>query len=102
MPKVDSTDILDEFAYAFNSATSDWLTPSSKVRVGLIIFIESSKGLIDLKEICQKAVSLKEKSAILPEAIVFGRLVHICNYLSDVLILKQISFHYTHHLDSEK
>lgn len=72
LPKVDSTDILDEFTYAFNSATSDWLTQSSKVRVGLIIFIESSKGLIDLKEICQKAVSLKEKSAILPEAIVFG------------------------------
>ena len=88
LPKVDSTDILDEFTYAFNSATSDWLTQSSKIRVGLIIFIESSKGLIDLKEICQKAVSLKEKSAILPEAIVFGRLVHIFYYLSDVTHIK--------------
>ena len=73
--KVDSTEILDEFAYVFNSATSDWLTPSSKVRVGLIIFIESGQGLVDLKEICQKAISLREKSAILPEAIVFGRLI---------------------------
>ena len=75
LPKVDSTEILDEFAYAFSSATSDWITPSSSIRVGLIIFIESARGLIDLKEICQKAVSLKEKSAKLPEAIVFGRLV---------------------------
>ena len=83
LPKVDSTEILDEFAYIFNSSTSDWLKPSSNIRVGLIVFIESAQGLIDLKRICEKAVSLKEKSAIQPEAIVFGRSVQ-CRPVSRV------------------
>ena len=73
LPKVDDSEILDEFAYAFNSSTADWIPASSKLRIGLIIFIESARGLMDLRDICIKATKLKEKSALVPEAIVFGR-----------------------------
>ena len=74
LPKVDDSEILDEFAYSFNSCTADWIPASSKLRIGLIIFIESARGLMDLRHICIKASKLKEKSALVPEAIVFGRL----------------------------
>ena len=72
LPKVDNCEILDEFAYCFNGATADWLNPRSNIRVGLIIFIESAQGLMDLRHICHKAATLKQKSALVPEAIVFG------------------------------
>ena len=73
LPKVDNPEILDEFAYDFNGVTSGWISPASKIRVGLILFIESARALIDLRRICEKAMSLKEKSALMAEAIVFGR-----------------------------
>lgn len=72
LPKVDTEETLDEFAYIFNSATSDYLRPGSKERVGLIMFIESAQSLINLKAICEKALALKQRSALVPEALVFG------------------------------
>ena len=72
LPKVDNCEILDEFAYCFNGATAEWLNPRSNIRIGLIIFIESAQGLMDLRHICQKAASLNQKSALVAEAIVFG------------------------------
>ena len=73
LPKVDSPEILDEFLFMFNGATSKWISPSSSIRMGLILFIESAQGLIDLRRICEKAATFKDRSALMAEAIVFGR-----------------------------
>ena len=37
------------------------------------MFIESAQSLINLKAICEKALALKQRSALVPEALVFGR-----------------------------
>ena len=70
--KVDDVEILEEYTYLFNAATQDWLNASSTTKIGLIIFIESAKALVQLTKICEKATKLKEKSALIPEALVFG------------------------------
>lgn len=66
LPKVDDPEILDEFAYAFNSSF-----PAAPF-TGLIIFIESARALVQLKEICLAAAKLRTKSRLVPEALVFG------------------------------
>ena len=68
LPKVDDPEILEEFAYAFNSVFPH---PKSPL-IGLIVFIESARALVQLKEICLAAVKLKSKSRLVPEALVFG------------------------------
>lgn len=73
LPKVESPENLDEFVYMFNSATSNWIRPGSKTRIGLILFIESAQGLIDIRRICETAAKIREKSALMTEALVFGR-----------------------------
>ena len=73
LPKVDDAEILEEFTYMFNTATNEWIHGSSKTKIGLIMFIESARSLIELSKICEKAMKLKEKSALIPEALVFGR-----------------------------
>jgi citrate lyase subunit beta-like protein len=73
LPKVNTPEDIDEFAYLFNGATSRWLTSSSTTTIGLIMFIESAQSLMALPRICERAVKLKEKSALVPEALVFGR-----------------------------
>ncbi len=73
LPKCDSPEDIDEFAYIFNSATSDWLSASEDLKIGLIIFIESAKAMINLPEICERASKLKERSPLTPETLVFGR-----------------------------
>merc|ERR1719361_1440294 len=72
LPKVDDVEILEEYTYLFNAATQDWLNASSTTKIGLIIFIESAKAIIQLTKICEKAAKLREKSALIPEALVFG------------------------------
>lgn len=68
LPKVDDPEGLDEFAYAFNSTYPH----VNAKRIGLIIFIESARSLVQLKEICTGATKLKSKSRLVPEALVFG------------------------------
>ena len=70
--KVDDVEVLEEYTYLFNAATQDWLNASSTTKIGLIIFIESAKAIIQLTKICEKAAKLREKSALIPEALVFG------------------------------
>lgn len=41
-------------------------------KVNLIIFIESAKSLINIKEICQTAVDLSKTSKFKPTSMVFG------------------------------
>ena len=72
LPKVDDTEILDEFAYMLNAAVSAWIKPSSPQKIGLIMFIESAKALIQLRNICEEAMKLKQKSVLVPECLVFG------------------------------
>jgi len=81
LPKVDDPEILEEFAYAFNSSFMSQSSSSPESRkmnrqmnrpIGLIIFIESARALVQLKEICLAAVKLKSRSCLVPEALVFG------------------------------
>jgi hypothetical protein len=41
-------------------------------RVGLIIFIESAKGILNLASICEAAVEISRSSMLVPQALVFG------------------------------
>lgn len=66
LPKVDSVDDLKWFTDQYMKLRKD----SSPV--GLIMFIESARAMLSLKEICQTAVELSEKSNVIPEALVFG------------------------------
>ena len=67
LPKVDTPEHLNEFVRLYNDAI-----PSNDVPVGLIIFIESARALIQLPEICALASELRHMSNLVPEALVFG------------------------------
>ena len=67
---VDDPEQLDEFAYLFNSCFKSKFTSGKKV--GLIIFVESVRALIQLEHICLAAKQLENKSALVAECLVFG------------------------------
>ena len=54
--------------FFFNSSFPHPNSPT----IGLIIFIESARALVQLKEICLAAVKLRSKTRLVPEALVFG------------------------------
>jgi len=68
LPKVENLDHLEWFAAELNSVLQS--NPSQKI--GLIMFIETAEGLLNIKEICRKARELSDDSFFVPEAIVFG------------------------------
>ena len=67
LPKVDDPEQLREFSFIFNESF-----PHATSKIGLIIFVESARSLIQLPEICVEAEKLQGKSALVPEALVFG------------------------------
>lgn len=71
LPKVDEAEMLEEFTYMFNGVTGKWINPSSPT-IGLILFIESAKAVMNLRSICTQALKLKDKSCLTVEALVFG------------------------------
>ena len=67
---MDDPEQLDEFGYLFNACFKSNMKWEKKV--GLIIFMESARSLIQLENICLAAKRLENKSALVPECIVFG------------------------------
>ena len=67
---VDDPEQLDKFCYLFNSCFDEKANWEKKV--GLIIFVESARSLLQLIEICRAAKTIESKSALVIEAIVFG------------------------------
>jgi citrate lyase subunit beta-like protein len=68
LPKVENLDHLEWFAAELNSVIQS--NPVQKI--GLIMFIETAEGLLNIKEICRKALELSDDSFFVPEALVFG------------------------------
>ena len=67
---VDDPEHLDEFCNLFKSCfeqTTNWIR-----HIGLIIFVESARSLLQLKTICVAAKNLEDKSPLRIEGIVFG------------------------------
>ncbi len=78
LPKVDSPGDLSKFLKLYKDVTSgSWHKDRT---VGLIIFIESARSLLQLPDICSTAVSLSESSNLRAEALVFGS----DDYVADV------------------
>ena len=72
LPKVENAGQLQEFQRLFAEATQHH---KGKIRLGLIVFIESARAMLDLKEICSAAVNENRGLAervVVPEALVFG------------------------------
>ena len=67
---VDDPEDLEEFCFFFNECVDGNINESKKV--GLIIFVESSRSLLQLESICITAKKLEDKSPLVLEAIVFG------------------------------
>jgi len=70
LPKVDDPEELDTFCSYFNESVDGKIDRNK--RVGLIIFVESARSLLQLENICSRAKSLENKSQLVIEGIVFG------------------------------
>lgn len=69
LPKVESPEHIDWFAEKLGSALA---SRKDAKDVNLITYVESARGLLDLKEICKRAQELSEFSLFFHEAVVFG------------------------------
>ncbi|XP_049857835.1 citramalyl-CoA lyase, mitochondrial-like [Schistocerca gregaria] len=69
LPKVDCIKQLQWFADKLSVIVGD---EKNKIKMNLILFIESAKGIMDLPTICQKSIELAEKSCFLPVALIIG------------------------------
>ena len=67
---VDDPEELEDFCILFNECVDGNIGWNK--RVGLIIFVESSRSLLQLESICLAAKNLENKSALVIEGIVFG------------------------------
>ncbi|XP_049790270.1 citramalyl-CoA lyase, mitochondrial-like isoform X3 [Schistocerca nitens] len=75
--KVDCIALDCEDGVASNRKFADKLSviigdERNKIKMNLILFIESAKGIMDLPTICQKSIELAEKSCFLPVALIIG------------------------------
>ena len=69
LPKVETKDQLDWFASKLNGL----LLNNSNHQIGLIIFVESARSLLDMKELCQHCIDLQKQGAPFKlEGAVFG------------------------------
>jgi len=68
LPKVQSRDDISFFAGTLNTVLKE--VPSRKL--GLIMFIESARAMLDLPAICRAAFEISDDSFFIPEALVFG------------------------------
>jgi len=68
LPKVERPDHLEWFAAELNSV----IASNAAQKIGLILFIETAEGLLNIKDICRRAQELSDDSFFVPEAIVFG------------------------------
>ena len=67
---VDDPEELDTFCSYFNESVDGNIDKNK--RVGLIIFVESARSLLQLENICSRAKSLENKSQLVIEGMVFG------------------------------
>jgi len=68
LPKVENVEHVEWFAAELNSV----LSGHPEQKIGLIMFIETAEGLLNIKEICKYAHEISDDSFFVPEAIVFG------------------------------
>eukprot|EP00088_Acartia_fossae_P051628 TRINITY_DN5800_c0_g1_i10.p1 TRINITY_DN5800_c0_g1~~TRINITY_DN5800_c0_g1_i10.p1 ORF type:complete len:336 (-),score=36.40 TRINITY_DN5800_c0_g1_i10:136-1143(-) len=68
LPKVETPDHIEWFAGELNSV----LAGHPEQKIGLIMFIETAEGLLNIKDILKSAHELSDDSFFVPEAIVFG------------------------------
>ncbi|XP_035223276.1 citramalyl-CoA lyase, mitochondrial-like [Stegodyphus dumicola] len=69
VPKVDSVKHVE---WINDTLKVHWKSLNLQNKISLILFIETAKGLLDLRKICERAVNLSQDSIFRFEGLVFG------------------------------